>query len=411
MKLASDNVVIIGAGVSGLVAAMVLEQHGLKPIFYEQSSEIGGRLKTDVIDGEAIDHGFQVLLTAYPLAKKYLNYVDLDLLEFKPGALLFGEKNSRFGDPRRDLSFAWSTLVSSLATLNDKLKIYQLSRKLKAQSIQDIFNGKNISTFDYLKNFGFSEHVIHHFFMPFYGGIFLENKLYTNSKMFRFIFKMFSEGIAAVPKKGIAAIPEQLMSNLNQSEFNFNTKVKAVQNQQIILESGEVLESEATIIATEAESLISNLNDSKMEWKSCKCFYYEAEENTMKEQIIGLNYQQVGLVNNFHFLSPESKVISITITHETDLPLEQLKGLIEKEMHELCGINLKRFIKHFEIAKALPDIENVNDNLEASEPQLLDHVFLAGDVMLNGSLNAAMLAGEKAAEAVLMKKGLIKTIA
>ena len=76
---------IIGAGVSGLIAAKVLENHGYNPIIIEATDRVGERVKTDLIDGYQLDHGFQVLLTAYPAAQKYLNYEALELQKFLPG--------------------------------------------------------------------------------------------------------------------------------------------------------------------------------------------------------------------------------------------------------------------------------------------------------------------------------------
>ena len=68
------NIYIIGAGISGLIAALELEKNGCHPTIIEASDSVGGRVKTDVIEGYQLDHGFQVLLTSYPAAQKYLNY-------------------------------------------------------------------------------------------------------------------------------------------------------------------------------------------------------------------------------------------------------------------------------------------------------------------------------------------------
>ena len=74
------NIHIIGAGTSGLVAARVLEDYGYSPIIIEATDRVGGRVKTDIVKGYQLDYGFQVLLTAYPAAQKYLNFDLLDLL-------------------------------------------------------------------------------------------------------------------------------------------------------------------------------------------------------------------------------------------------------------------------------------------------------------------------------------------
>ena len=99
---------IIGGGVSGLIAARVLEDHGYSPSVIEATDRVGGRLKTDVIDGYQLDHGFQVLLTAYPAAQKYLDYEALDLQRFLPGASIFKNGAQKIiGDPFARYVFAF----------------------------------------------------------------------------------------------------------------------------------------------------------------------------------------------------------------------------------------------------------------------------------------------------------------
>ncbi len=63
MENSNYNIHIIGAGISGLIAATVLEQNGFHPVIIEATERVGGRVKTDIIDGYQLDHGFQVLLT------------------------------------------------------------------------------------------------------------------------------------------------------------------------------------------------------------------------------------------------------------------------------------------------------------------------------------------------------------
>jgi monoamine oxidase len=42
----SEEIYIVGAGISGLIAAYELEQKGYRPIIIEQTHEVGGRVKT-----------------------------------------------------------------------------------------------------------------------------------------------------------------------------------------------------------------------------------------------------------------------------------------------------------------------------------------------------------------------------
>jgi phytoene dehydrogenase-like protein len=78
------DVIIIGAGLSGLAAAVHLHRQGRRVLVLEASDRAGGRIKTDSHEGFLLDRGFQVLLTAYPETQTLLNYKDMPLsfLEF-----------------------------------------------------------------------------------------------------------------------------------------------------------------------------------------------------------------------------------------------------------------------------------------------------------------------------------------
>ena len=69
-----QKIYIIGAGISGLIAAYELERAGYFPEILEASDGVGGRVRTDIENGFRLDRGFQVLLTAYPEAQRYLDY-------------------------------------------------------------------------------------------------------------------------------------------------------------------------------------------------------------------------------------------------------------------------------------------------------------------------------------------------
>ena len=409
MKQKSPSIHIIGGGISGLIAARVLEEHGLSATIIEASDRLGGRVKTDVVDGYSLDHGFQVLLTAYPAAKKYLDFDALELQEFLPGSAIFKNgKQKIIGDPLRNLSLLLPTLFSGIGTVNDKLKILALNRRLKKKSIQNIFAEKEQTTHAYLENIGFSEAIITDFFTPFFSGIFLENKLETSSRMFEFVYKMFGEGNAALPKDGIQAIPKQLFEKLKNTTCVFNTKVKSVENGSIKLESGETLKSNFTIIATQASGLVSNLKNQATLWKSCDTLYFEIAKREIKKPLIGLIAMHNALINNIFYhtslqtsATATKELLSVTVIDKQNLTNKQLVTEVQKELKELCNINSCTFIKQYNITMALPNLQDIQYEMLPSETRLTETIFLAGDTQLNGSLNAAMIAGERAALEVI----------
>ena len=225
MEKSAYKIHIIGAGVSGLIAAKVLENNGYSPTIIEASKTVGGRVKSDTVQGYQLDHGFQVLLTSYPAAKKYLDLKGLALQELLPGATIFkNEKSQTIGDPLRNLSLLLPTLLASIGNFADKLKILKLNRHLKKKSISAIFKTPETTTLTYLQKLGFSKAMLQDFFKPFFSGIFLEPNLDTSSRMFEFVYKMFGNGFAALPKAGMQAISNQLKDGLkkhnNSVEFS-----------------------------------------------------------------------------------------------------------------------------------------------------------------------------------------------
>jgi protoporphyrinogen oxidase len=399
------KIYIIGAGVSGLVASKVLEDHGYKSTIIEATDRVGGRVKTDVIDGYQLDHGFQVLLTAYPSAQKYLNFDALELQHFLPGAAIFSDGNQKtIGDPLRDISLFFPTLFSGIGKFSDKLKILKLNSLLKKTTLAEIFAKSEKTTLQYLIDFGFSEEIIFKFFKPFFSGIFLEPELETSSRMFEFVYKMFGEGFATLPKGGIEAIPKQLKSNLKHSKFQFNTNVKSVEDGKIILDNGTELESDFTIIATESSKLVGNLKKKETKWKSCDTLYFETNTMTIRKPIIGLIAESNALINNIFYHSSilskstgRKQLLSVTVVKQHNLSKEALKIRVQKELQDYCGIDSCIFIKHYAIPNALPDLEGIKYEMLPAEIELTNSIFLAGDTQLNGSLNAAMISGEKAA--------------
>jgi len=400
---------IIGAGVSGLIAARVLEDNGYSPVIIEATDRVGGRVKTDIVDGYQLDHGFQVLLTAYPAAQKYLDFDKLALQKFVPGAVIFSSgKQTIIGDPIRDISLLFSAIFSDIGTFGDKLKVLKLNGRLKNKTLADIFSDKEQTTYSYLKEAGFSADMIEQFFKPFFSGIFLEAELETSSRMFEFVYKMFGEGFAALPKSGIGAIPKQLFEKLKHTTFKFNTHVTSVKDGEVLLTTGEKLESHFTIVATEASNLIPNLSKQTTQWKSCDTLYFETKNRLISKPIIGLIPENDALINNIFYhtsldtsQTAKDELLSVTIVKDHNLSHKDLVIQVENELQEHCGIEVSRFIKRYSIPMALPNLTNLQYEMLPSETRLTTNIFLAGDTQLNGSLNAAMISGERAALGVI----------
>jgi protoporphyrinogen oxidase len=303
----------------------------------------------------------------------------------------------------RDISALWPTIAAPIGSLRDKLKIFTLTRKLAAKSITDIFSTKEQSTMSYLKAYGFSDKIINTFFKPFFTGIFLEEELKTSSRLFEFIFKMFGEGYAAIPHGGIGAIATQLKDALHQSNFKFHTKVKAVTSTEIVLENGESLPSDKTIITLPRDSTTGAIADNKPEWKSCDNLYFTVDKRSFKEGIIGLIPNERSYCNNLYYPFGQSlngdPILSVTVVKTHRFSETELVNVVQEELLSHCGITTKSFLRNYHIKRALPHITNAAISLENAK--VAPNIFVAGDYLLSGSLNAAMASGEAAANAVI----------
>jgi protoporphyrinogen oxidase len=409
MKNKLSKIHIIGAGISGLIAAQVLENYGYKPTIIEGSNSVGGRVKSDLVEGYLLDRGFQVLLTSYPAAKKYIDFDALEIQRLLPGATIFKNgKSQTIGDPLRSFSLLFPTLFSSIGTFSDKLKILKLNVLLKKKEIDTIFKEDEKTTLQYLIDVGFSEEMIQTFFKPFFSGIFLEPNLDTSSRMFEFVYKMFGEGLAVVPKAGIQAISNQLKDNLKNTKILLNSEVESVKNKGIILKDGSEIESDFTIIATEASQLVANLNNQETHWKTCDTLYFETTDRIISRPLIGLISEENSLINNLFYHTSiqtttkgKGELLSVTIVKNHSLSEKQLIEKITEELEDFCGITNATFIKRYQIEKALPKLDNLQYEISSTETKLTSSIFLAGDQLLNGSLNAAMIAGERAAMGVI----------
>jgi protoporphyrinogen oxidase len=401
------NTLIIGGGITGLTAAYYLHKAGRSFSLVEAQNTLGGRVQTDVVDGYRLDRGFQVFLTAYPEAKRILDYAALDLRTFKPGSvILSGGKARQIGDPLRDPASLLPTLSSGIGNMSDKLKILKLKQRLSKTSVESIFAQTEKGTSSVLReDYGFSDDMIARFFMPFYRGIFLENDLSTSRRMFDFVFKMFSQGDAAIPAQGIGAIADQLANHLPTQDITLGTSVTALDSSTAKCSDGSTLDYDQCILAVDQLHAAQLLGQKvPADYRSTTTVYYSCDTSDLAPRLITLLPD--GMVNNIcdltslssHYAPAGKRLISLTlrdVDQDTDIDLA-IKAALADILPESQSW---QHIKTYDIKYALPDQTHV----EEGELTVQGNTYICGDYLHYGSLNAAMRSGRLAAEAIINK--------
>ncbi len=226
----------------------------------DAESEVGGRVRSSTRDGLVFDHGFQVLFTAYPTLRSYLDLDALAPRKFLPAARIVQDgRASLIGDALSDPSLLIDTVMARAVPLGDKLRLLALRRFAQQLSIDECFSARfaGVSTREFLASRGFSAAVIDGFFAPFYGGILLDRTLATSASVLLFTFKMLAEGDTVVPAAGMGALTKQLAAKLPAGSVRTGVGVQSLTVHEgrvtgVVLAGGELLPAAQVIMATDA---------------------------------------------------------------------------------------------------------------------------------------------------------------
>ncbi|GAB2566445.1 protoporphyrinogen/coproporphyrinogen oxidase [Spirosoma areae] len=432
----NSPVVIVGAGLAGLTCAVYLKQAGINALLLESADGIGGRVRTDIVDGFRLDRGFQILLTAYPEARRLLNYSALDLQPFRSGALI---RHQPPGVPAQWLPLlnpfqeplsVFQTLASPVGTLGDKLRIAELMRRTQSLTISELFQQTPSTTLAFLNEFGFSDQIIDRFFRPFFGGVFLEDALITSSNFFEFCFRMFFSGEAAVPARGIGAIADQLASRLSATQIRLNSPVKQVEGNRVRLTTGETIRARAVVLAVDAAQaavLLSRPAPAEYLFNHTTCTYFatppglaglrQPTGGPAQKKLLLLNPHRSSAVHNVAIMSdvaptyaPADQTLISVSTQSLELLNEAaLTARIRQELSAWFGGDVQqwRHLRTYHIPHALPAYSPEQAGTDALRKplKLSDTLYQCGDQTAYPSLNAAMQTGRQVAEMLISVNG------
>lgn len=432
--------IIVGGGLAGLSCAVRLAQSGTDDVVVvEATDRVGGRVRTERYEGFTLDHGFQVLLTAYPACRELLDYRALRLRPFEPGALIRqGGQFRLLGDPWRRPAQALSTALHPVGTWADKLRIARLRARAAAGSLEQLYERPQSPTLERLRADGFSPRMIDQFFRPFLGGVFLDESLACPSRMLEFVFRMFAGGDVAIPADGMDAIPRQLAERLPRGSLRLRSTAMEIETGDsgdaatgeasgdpvlLRLASGQRLRADRIVVAVESDAAARLLGQPalKTEWAGTTNLYYASQDPPDRRRLLMLRGDEEGPVQTAVVLSnvapeyapPGQALISVSIDPgDSDPELGDVDALdrhVRRQLGEWFGPQVSDWhrLPAFRVPCGLPRLPL--DPIMASTTVRRLHgqeipegkLYVCGDHRETPSIQGAMNSGLRVADAIL----------
>lgn len=411
IRPASCEVAVIGAGLAGLSAARALRAAGRDVVVIESSDDVGGRVRTDEVDGFLLDRGFQVLLTAYPEMKRQFDMDALDLRAFEPGAMVWLSGKGRImSDPFRRPATIAATTLAPVGSLTDKIRLAGLRSRVGRGDARRLLRSDDVRTLDMLRATGFSSRMIQRFFIPLAGGIQLDPELTASRRMFDLVFRMLSEGDAAVPANGMRAIPRQLASHIERDRIHLNTRVSGLSRQPdshlVTVDDGSSIATKAVIVATEGPAASMLLGLEPVASRSVSCVYFDAPSAPTDSRYIVLDGTGAGPVLNVAVMSNISPLYAPAGRHLIAAAMPGVTGvdaepLARTQLARMFGASVSqwRHLRTYDIPHGQPDM---SPPLNPKKPVSLgEGLFVCGDHRDTASIQGALFSGRRCAEAVL----------
>lgn len=405
-KLASrGKVTIIGAGLSGLSAALYLDRAGFEVTVFEKNDRIGGVVATDFVDGFFLDVGFQVILDSYPELRRIFGIDGLDLRYFDRGVTYVdndGRQNSvlapiGIGDLKGLLP-----LLGEFS-LFEKLSLAHISYDAYSSRIEPKPNFASISFRDYLrKNRRLSERVVDSYIAPFMRGVTLAPNLDVTADFALFVLGNFITGKAAVPDTGMAELPAAIASKMRRDAIVLSKCAVEVSDNSVRFEDGDEVEHDYLVLAVKANEVQQILgSDITAEYRGVRSFYFATEREILNGATLKVAIDPKHPVTTSVVISQVSKSYApkgVNLISVSSLDFEKSHVEVAEATASMYGLEGKdlSIVRSYFVDTALPTRYGQNSPFGLKQ-QYSKRIRIVGDYMASPSIDGAIKAGREAA--------------
>jgi len=387
MASRSAEVLIVGAGLAGLSAAIDCQAAGADVTVIEASERAGGRIASDVINGFICDRGFQLINAKYPALQELDVIKEIDFIP-APRVIEVAIRDRRYpiGDPRQ---LPWTVLNKATGTIPEKLALLRfIVGKAKAgQSIGEALRSTGACYDRVLR--------------PFLQGVFLTDPDNVDAIYGHSIIKSFVNGNPGVPRNGVGELPKALAKRV--SNIVYNTRVDLIDLTSVHTNNGTYT-ADKIVIATDATTATQLLGLTEVpRMAGCITWYHAVSQNPSGNGRLVVDGQRRGPIINTVVMSDISVNYAPSGQHlvSTTTELNVTESDVRRHLAVVWGTGTHdwQFIAKYEIPAALP-IHNVGRALSQSM-KINDHHFVAGDHRSVPSQQGALFSGRLVAQLLL----------
>nr|WP_244210806.1 NAD(P)/FAD-dependent oxidoreductase [Amycolatopsis kentuckyensis] len=401
------EVVIVGAGLAGLAAAITLHRAGVPCAVLEASDEVGGRVRTDVVDGFRLDRGFQILNPAYPAIRRLADVDALDLGRFRRAVRVADDDRvALLGHPIDTPKALRDIVARRYLSAKDLAALGALSARVAAGPAKAIIDRDDRTTADELRRAGVSERAVETVFRPFLSGVFLERELTTSARFFQLVWRSFLRSAPSLPALGMGELPRQLARTLPTSAVHLGTPVEEVRPGRVRSADGALWPARAIVVATDGSTAARLAGVAEPRWNSGTTWYFAPPRSPLREPVIVIDARGGPVVNT----SVVSEVCPTYAPPGTALvSASALTALPEDEVRRALGRMYRTdatrwpLVARYEIGHALPAMPPPHELRR--DVRLGEGVYVCGDHRDTSSLQGALASGTRAARTVLADFG------